>query len=124
LDVFTSMLPDSVVGPVGRARAELDDGVVQGLADPGDHLEGQVLVAALDPVDRALAGVQHVGELLLRPAAVLARVADQGADAAQVVVVHAGQRNARYEISRKTRGVWRVRVARQATGESPFRWCR
>ena len=77
---------------VRRAGAERDDLGVEGLADAGEHLQGEVLVAALDAVDRALAGGQHVGELLLGPAAVLAGVADQVADAGQVVLSHAGDR--------------------------------
>ena len=92
-DDFTSMLPLSVVGPVTRRwvgpGAEGDDLGVEGLADAGHHLEGDVLVAALDAVHRALAGVEHVGELLLGPPAVLAGVADELADAGQVVLSHA-----------------------------------
>ena len=69
---FTSIEPDSVVPPddpqVHRAGTERDDLGVERLADPGEHLEAEVLVAALDPVDRALAGAEHVGELRLRPA--------------------------------------------------------
>ena len=41
---------------VGRAGAEGDDLGVEGRADPGEHLQREVLVALLDPVDRALAG--------------------------------------------------------------------
>ena len=71
-EVFTSIEPDSVVGPVTRRwvgpGAEGDDLGVERLADPGEHLQGEVLVALLDPVDRALAGVEALGELLLGPA--------------------------------------------------------
>ena len=70
--------------------AEGDDLGVEGLADAGEHLQRQVLVAALDPVHGALAGGEHVGELLLGPATVLAGVADQVADPGEVVVGHAG----------------------------------
>src|SRR5680860_955540 len=55
----------------------------------GHHLEAEVLVAALDAVHRALAGGQRVRELLLGPSAVCAGVADQVADAVQVVLAHA-----------------------------------
>ena len=68
--------------------AERDDLGVQRLADAGEHLQREVLVTALDAVDRALAGREDVGELLLGPAPVLARVADQLPDAGEVVVSH------------------------------------
>ena len=71
---------------VGRAGADGDDLGVERRADPGEHLEGEVLVALLDPVDRALAGAEQVGELVLGEAAVLAGVADEVADAVLVVV--------------------------------------
>ena len=74
---------------VGRAGAEGDDLGVEGGADPGQHLEGEVLVALLDPVDGALAGGEQLGELLLGQAAVLARVADDVPDPALVVSRHA-----------------------------------
>ena len=74
---------------VGRAGAEGDDLGVERRADAGEHLQGEVLVALLDAVDRALAGGQQLGELLLGQPAVLARVADQVADAALVVRRHA-----------------------------------
>ena len=61
-------------------------------------------MAALDAVDGALAGAEHLGELLLRPAAVLAGVADQVADAAQVVLSHAAGLYLRYEISPRLTG--------------------
>ena len=92
LEVFTSMLPESLVGTgdtqVRRSGAELDDGPVESLADALDHLQGEVLVASLDPVDRTLAGAELVGQLLLGPAAVLACIADQGPDAVHVVMTH------------------------------------
>ena len=69
-------------------HAERDDLGVERLADPGQHLQAEVLLAALDPVDRALAGAEHVGELGLGVAAVLASVADELADPVQVVVSH------------------------------------
>ena len=92
LDVFTSMLPDRVVGPVTRRcsgpGAEGDDLGVERGADAGQHLEGEVLVALLDPVDGALTGGQPLRQLLLGEPAVLARVADEVPDAALVVVSH------------------------------------
>ena len=60
--------------------AERDDLGVEGLADAGEHLEAEVLVSALDPVDGALAGAEDLGELGLGVAAVLAGVADELAD--------------------------------------------
>ncbi|MGX1090586.1 hypothetical protein RKD47_001267 [Streptomyces albogriseolus] len=68
--------------------AEGDDLTVQRLADTGDHLKADVLVAALDPVDGALAGAERLRELGLRPAAVLPGVTDELADAYEVVVCH------------------------------------
>ena len=75
---------------VGRAGAERDDLGVEGGADAGEHLQGEVLVALLDPVDRALAGAEQLGQLLLGQPAVLAGVADEVADPALVVLSHAG----------------------------------
>ena len=72
----------------GSGLAERHDLRVEGLTDPRQHLQGEVLVALLDPVDRTLAGRQHVCELLLGPAAVLSRVTDQVADASEIVVGH------------------------------------
>ena len=50
------------MGPVTRRwvgpGAERDDLGVERRADAGEHLEGEVLVALLDPVDRALAGAR------------------------------------------------------------------
>jgi len=74
---------------VRRAGAEGHDLGVEGRADAGEHLEGEVLVALLDPVDRALAGREELGELVLGQAAVLAGVADEVADAALVAVAAA-----------------------------------
>jgi hypothetical protein len=73
---------------VGRAGAQRHDLGVQRRADPGDHLQREVLVAALDPVDRALAGAERDGELLLGESSVLPGVADQVADTALVVIRH------------------------------------
>ena len=92
LDVLTSMLPERVVGPghpqVHRAGAQRDDLGVERGADAGQHLEGEVLVALLDPVDGTLTGGQPLGQLLLGEPAVLARVADEVPDPALVVVSH------------------------------------
>ena len=73
---------------VGRAGTERDDLGVEGGADAGDHLQGEVLMTLLDAVDRALAGLEAIGQLLLREPAVGARVADQIADAALEVLRH------------------------------------
>ena len=101
-EVLTSMLPDSVVGPVTRRcvgpGAEGDDLGVERGADAGHHVEGEVLVALLDAVDRALAGAEHLGQLGLGPAAVPAGVADQVADTGQVVLSHGARRYLSCEI--------------------------
>jgi hypothetical protein len=47
-------------------------------------LQAEVLVALLDPVHRALAGAECLGELGLGPTPVFAGVANQAADLAQV----------------------------------------
>ena len=93
LEVLTSMLPDER-GRAGdpqvrRAGAEGDDLGVERGADAGEHLQGEVLVALLDPVDRALAGGQQLGQLVLGEPAVLAGVADEVADPALVALSHA-----------------------------------
>lgn len=72
----------------GSGVAERHDLAVEGLADAGDHLKADVLVAALDAVDGALARGERLGELTLCPAAVLAGVTDELADAGEVVVFH------------------------------------
>ncbi len=90
---FTSIDPDSLASTddteVDRTATERDNFGVECLADPGEHLESEVLMTLFDPVHRTLAGAQHVGELGLRPAAVLAGVPDEIADPAQVVISHA-----------------------------------
>ena len=65
--------------------AEGDDLRVERRADAGEHLEGEVLVALLDAVDRALTGAEQLGELVLGESAVLACVADQVPDTTLVV---------------------------------------
>ena len=80
----------------------LTSGRVERLADAGEHLEGEVLVALLDPVHRALAGAEHLGQLLLRPAPVLAGVADQVADPAEIVLESRAGTYLRYEIEPTT----------------------
>ena len=92
LEVLTSISPESVVGPgdpqVRRAGAQGDDLGVEGGADPGDHLQGEVLVTLLDPVDGALAGAEAVGQLLLGEPAMRASVPDELPDAALEVLGH------------------------------------
>ena len=101
-EVLTSMLPDQLRGAgdpqVGRAGAEGDDLGVQCGADPLDHLQGEVLMTLLDPVDRALGGAQEVRQLLLGEPPMLAGVADDVADASLVSLAHARPRYLRYEI--------------------------
>jgi hypothetical protein len=84
------MAPDSRRPPTThRTRvAQRDDLAVEGFTDTSDHLKADVLVAALDAVDGALAGSERLGELCLRPAPVLPGVADEPADAYEVVVCH------------------------------------
>ena len=68
--------------------AERDELGVQALADAGQHLKAEVLLALLDAGDGALAGAERLGELRSGSALVLAGVTDQGADAGQVVLGH------------------------------------
>ena len=89
--VLTSMLPCSLPTALDpqvqrTGPADRDDLGVQRLADPGQQVQAEVLVALLDPVDRALRGAQRLGQLGLGPAAVLARVTDQRPDPAGVVL--------------------------------------
>ena len=70
--------------------ADRDQRGVQRPGDPVDHLQAKVLVAGLDPVHRALAGAQHVGELGLGQTPVLAGIADQAPDLVQIRFGHAG----------------------------------
>lgn len=90
---FTSIDPDSRMSAydteVDRAATERDNLGVECFADPGEHLESEVLMTFFDPVHRALTGAEHIGELGLRPATVLTGVPDEIADPAQVVVSHA-----------------------------------
>ena len=91
LDVDRAGERGGAVDPQVRGTgAERDDLGVEGRADPGEHLQGEVLVALLDPVDGALAGAEQLGELLLGEPAVLARVADEVADPGQVRVGRGG----------------------------------
>ena len=75
---------------LGAAVAERDELAVELLADPGEHLQGEVLLALLDAGDRALAGAEQVGELALGQALVAPGVPDQGADPGQVRVGRGG----------------------------------
>lgn len=91
--VLTSMAPESRMSADHAQMhrpgvAERDDLAVECLADPGDHLKADVLIAALNAIHGALAGGQCLGELCLCPAPVLSGVTDELADAYEVVVCH------------------------------------
>jgi hypothetical protein len=73
---------------VRGSLADADQRSLQRLADAREHVEGEVLVPALDAVHRALAGAEHLGQLLLRPSTMLAGVADQVADSSQIALSH------------------------------------
>ena len=83
----------SVVGPVTRRWVgPLPTATIsESSASPmrASMSEGEVLVAPLDPVDRALAGAEHLRELGLGAPAMLARVPDEVADTSFVVERHA-----------------------------------
>lgn len=72
----------------GSGVAERHDLAVEGFADAGDHLKADVLVAALDAVDSALARGERLGELTLCPATMLTGVTDELADTCEVVIFH------------------------------------
>jgi hypothetical protein len=74
---------------VDRTATERDNLGVECFADPGEHLESEVLMTLFDPVHRTLAGAEYIRELGLRPAAVLAGVPDEVTDPAEVVISHA-----------------------------------
>ena len=57
--------------------AEGDELAVELLADLGERLEAEVLLALLDAGDGALAGAEEVGELALGDPLVASRVADE-----------------------------------------------
>ena len=75
---------------VSTSRMRLTSSI-QGFPDAGDHLEREVLLALLDPRDRALACRQQAGELALGEPLVSTRIADESADALAVVVRHERQ---------------------------------
>ena len=88
-DDFTSIEPDSMVPPttrrcIGACRPSETSSLVERLADAGEHLDAQVLAALLDAVDGALAGAEGLGQASLGEAPVLAGVADERADLAEV----------------------------------------
>ena len=72
------------------AVAQRDELAVELLADPGEHLEREVLLALLDAGDGALAGAEQVGQLALGQALVASGVPDQRADPGQVGVGRGG----------------------------------
>jgi hypothetical protein len=74
------------------ACADRDDGGVQGLRDPSHHLQAEVLVAGLDPMNGALAGPEHLRELGLRQPPMLACITDQAPDPVQIGISHDRQR--------------------------------
>jgi hypothetical protein len=67
-----------------RLATERDELVVEGLADAGEHLDAQVLATLLDAVDGALTGAEGLGQASLGEPTVLAGVADEGSDLAEV----------------------------------------
>lgn len=89
--VLTSIEPESRLSAdhpqVHRSGiAERHDLTVECFTDTGNHLKADVLIAALDAVDGALAGAERFGKLTLRPAPVLTGVTYELADACEVVV--------------------------------------
>src|SRR5215218_880531 len=65
-----------------------DERRVERLGDPGYHFEAEVLVTSLDPMNRALAGPQHICQLGLGKTSMLAGVPDQAPDPVQVRIRH------------------------------------
>ena len=93
--VLTAIEPESLRAAddpqvLRAAVAERDELAVELLADPGEHLQSEVLLALLDAGDGALAGAEEVGELALGQPLVAPGVADQGADPGQVRVGRGG----------------------------------
>jgi hypothetical protein len=74
--------------------AEREELGVEGLGDPPDGVEREVLAPLLDPVDSALAGPDLLGQVRLGPTVELAGVADEGTDPRGV-----DRRHARHRIS-------------------------
>lgn len=74
---------DPQVRVLGSAEGD-DLGVERG-ADAREHVEAHVLGALLDPVDRALARAETLGELGLGESLVLARTADERGDLCEVL---------------------------------------
>ena len=108
LEVLTSMLPERVVGPVTRrwVGPAPSATISESRAAPirASISSERFWWPALDPVDRALARREQLGELLLGEPAVLARVADEVPDPALVVVPgHGAPRYLRYEITQHSR---------------------
>jgi hypothetical protein len=79
---------------VGALRAaDGDDGGVERGADPGQHVDADVLRALLDPVHRRLAGAEQLGELHLGQPAVLAGRADERAHVRELLGERADDRD-------------------------------
>jgi hypothetical protein len=73
---------------MGRSGPERHDLGVERRPDAGHHLQREVLVTLLDAIHGALAGLEALGQLLLREPPVGSRVADQLPDTALEVLRH------------------------------------
>src|SRR5829696_7855188 len=65
---------------------------VERFGNPVYHLQTEILVAGFNPMDCALAGTQHVSQLGLGKAPMLAGVPDQAPDPVQVRIRHMTRR--------------------------------
>ena len=73
---------------VGATVTDGDDLGVEHLPDPCDELQRDAALPALDVLDLGRSGLQHLGELLPGPAAMLAGVPDEPADTGAIGVSH------------------------------------
>ena len=73
---------------LGAGVAERDELGVEGVADLGEHVEAEVLLALLDAGNGALGGPQQLCEVRLGHPLVASRVADESADPGQVGLRH------------------------------------